>query len=67
MSDNYLKEVKRLLESYVTKTDIIICSITDSGKSSPKIITKTMVKSMRKGSVIIDLYSDHGGNCELTM
>ena len=46
---------------------IIICSITDSGKSSPKIITKTMVKSMRKGSVIIDLYSDHGGNCELTM
>ncbi len=34
------------------------------GKPAPKLITKEMVDSMRKGSVIVDLAAENGGNCE---
>ena len=36
------------------------------GKDSPVLITEEMVKSMRQGSVIVDLAAEGGGNCELT-
>ena len=36
------------------------------GKPAPKLITKKMVEAMKVGSVIIDLASEFGGNCELT-
>jgi len=36
------------------------------GKPAPKLITKQMVELMKPGSVIVDLASENGGNCELT-
>ena len=46
--------------------DIIITTALIPGKPAPKLITKAMVESMKPGSVIVDLASENGGNCELT-
>jgi NAD/NADP transhydrogenase alpha subunit len=67
MSEKYLNEVERVLESIIPKSDVIICSLTIPGKDAPKFITKKMIKSMKKGSVLIDLSTELGGNCEMTL
>jgi NAD(P) transhydrogenase subunit alpha len=46
--------------------DIIITTALIPGKPAPKLITAEMVKSMKPGSVIVDLAGEQGGNCELT-
>ena len=55
-----------LLEESLKKIDIVITTALIPGKPSPKIITKRMVDGMKIGSVIMDLASEFGGNCELT-
>jgi NAD(P) transhydrogenase subunit alpha len=46
--------------------DIIITTALIPGKPAPKLITAEMVKSMKAGSVIVDMAAEQGGNCELT-
>ena len=46
--------------------DIIITTALIPGKPAPKLITKDMVAAMRQGSVIVDMASEAGGNCEVT-
>ena len=46
--------------------DVVITTALIPGKPAPKIITKKMVDGMKVGSIIIDLASEFGGNCELT-
>jgi NAD(P) transhydrogenase subunit alpha len=48
------------------EVDIIITTALIPGKPAPKLITADMVKSMKPGSVIVDLAAEQGGNCELT-
>lgn len=57
---------KELMAAYVKDIDVIISTAAIPGRPSPKLITEAMVKSMPGGSVIIDLASERGGNCELT-
>src|SRR4029079_3606136 len=47
--------------------DIIITTALIPGKPAPKLITAEMVRSMKPGSVIVDLAAEQGGNCELTV
>src|SRR5690606_2733064 len=49
------------------EVDIIITTALIPGKPAPKLITADMVKSMKAGSVIVDLAAEQGGNCELTV
>lgn len=53
-----------ILAELVKDTDVLICSILIPGHKAPKIITQEMVKSMRKGSVIVDVSIDQGGIVE---
>jgi len=46
--------------------DIIITTALIPGKPAPKLITAEMVRSMKPGSVIVDMAGEQGGNCELT-
>ena len=46
--------------------DIVFCSALIPGKLAPILITEEMVKSMKPGSVIVDISIDQGGNCEIT-
>jgi NAD(P) transhydrogenase subunit alpha len=48
------------------EVDIIITTALIPGKPAPKLITAEMVKSMKPGSVIVDMAAEQGGNCELT-
>lgn len=66
ISERNLKEVRSGLESIVPMFDIIICCFPVTDSNSSKLISAKMVRTMRKGSVIIDLRAEHGGNCELT-
>ena len=48
------------------EVDVIVTTALIPGKPAPKLITASMVQSMREGSVIVDLAAEQGGNCELT-
>jgi len=65
-SEEYKKRQSEAIHRYVVKADAIITTALIPGKKAPLLITKTMVEEMRPGSVIVDLASVMGGNCELT-
>jgi alanine dehydrogenase len=51
--------------AYVTRfADVVIGAVRNPGKRAPVIITREMLRTMRKGSVIIDFAIDHGGCAE---
>ncbi len=65
-SEEYKKRQKEAIHKSAQKADIIITTALIPGRKAPVLITKEMVQDMRAGSVIIDLASVMGGNCELT-
>jgi len=67
MSEEFIAAEMDLFASQAREVDIIITTALIPGKSAPKLITRAMVESMRDGSVIVDLASEQGGNCELTV
>jgi len=52
------------LETYVTQTDLLVCAVLVPGAQTPRLITRNMVASMRRGSVIVDVSVDQGGTSE---
>lgn len=65
-SDEFIQKQREMMFKHITDADVIICTATVRSTKAPVIVTKDMVENMRRGSVIIDLASDAGGNCELT-
>jgi NAD(P) transhydrogenase subunit alpha len=66
MSEGFQKAQRELFAKQAKEVDIIITTALIPGKPAPKLITAEMVQSMRPGSVIVDMASEQGGNCELT-
>jgi len=66
MSDDYKKKQAALVAETIKKQDIIITTALIPGKKAPVLITDDMVKSMKTGSVIIDMAVEQGGNCALS-
>lgn len=66
LSEDQHKKELELIAGAVVDTDIVITTAQIPGRQAPLLITEEMVKSMRPGSVIVDLASESGGNCELT-
>ena len=66
MSDAFRRKQAELMATTIAKNDMIICTALVMGRKAPTIVTQAMVDSMRPGSVIVDLASDAGGNCEAT-
>jgi NAD(P) transhydrogenase subunit alpha len=66
MSEEYKKKAAQVVADHVKKQDIIITTALIPGKPAPRLITEEMVKSMKPGSVIVDLAAETGGNCALT-
>lgn len=67
MSDEFIAAEMALFAQQAKEVDIIVTTALVPGKPAPKLITREMVMSMRPGSVIVDLASQQGGNCELTV
>ncbi|MCU7874487.1 MAG: Re/Si-specific NAD(P)(+) transhydrogenase subunit alpha [Candidatus Thiodiazotropha sp. (ex Lucinoma borealis)] len=66
MSKAFIEAEMALFHEQAKEVDIIITTALIPGKPAPTLITADMVKSMRDGSVVVDLASEQGGNCELT-
>lgn len=66
MSDEYKRKQAEKVAETLKKTDIAICTALIPGRPAPVLITEEMVKSMRPGSVIVDLAVEAGGNCPLS-
>ena len=56
----------RGIGSFVEKADVIILSALVPGSLAPILITEDMVKTMKNGSVIVDVSIDQGGNCAIS-
>ena len=52
------------LQEYVTETDLLIGGVLIPGANAPKLISKEMIKNMKRGSVIVDVAIDQGGCVE---
>ena len=65
-SKEYLKKQKEEVSKKIIEADVVITTAQVFGSKSPILISKDIVEKMNKGSVIIDLASSTGGNCELT-
>jgi len=67
MSDEFIAAEMALFADQAKEVDIIVTTALIPGRPAPKLITADMVKSMKNGSVIVDLAAEQGGNCELTV
>lgn len=67
MSEGFQQAQRATFAAQARDVDIIITTALIPGKPAPKLITAEMVRSMRAGSVIVDLAAEQGGNCELTV
>jgi len=55
-----------VLAKHLARADVIICTAAIPGRPAPRIITEDMVNAMARGTVIVDLAAESGGNCALT-
>jgi NAD(P) transhydrogenase subunit alpha len=63
--DQHDRELAFIHERLKT-ADVVITTALIPGKAAPELITEGMLKDMRRGSVIVDLAAEMGGNCKLT-
>lgn len=67
MSAAYKKKQAALVEDHIAKQDIVITTALIPGKPAPKLVSEKMIKSMKPGSVIVDMAVEQGGNVELSV
>jgi NAD(P) transhydrogenase subunit alpha len=67
LSAEWLRAEREALAPLVAESDVVISSVLVPGEVAPVLITEDMVRSMRPGSVIVDVSVDQGGNCALTV
>ena len=66
MSEGFQRAQREVFAKQAKEVDIIITTALIPGKPAPRLITAEMVRSMKPGSVIVDMAAEQGGNCELT-
>ena len=66
MSEGFQQAQREMYAREAKEADIIITTALIPGKPAPKLISADMVRSMKPGSVIVDMAGEQGGNCELT-
>jgi NAD(P) transhydrogenase subunit alpha len=66
MSESFQKAQAELIAKTIATQDIVICTALIPGRPAPRLITSDMVRSMKRGAVIVDLAVERGGNCELS-
>ena len=65
-SEDYKNRQQKLIHDHISKSDVVVTTALIPGKAAPILIPASMVDAMKSGSVIMDLASENGGNCELT-
>jgi NAD(P) transhydrogenase subunit alpha len=62
----FYRRQRELLGKVIAENDVVITAAVVPGKKSPILVTKEMAEGMPRGSVLVDLAAERGGNCELT-
>ncbi|GAB4139328.1 MAG: Re/Si-specific NAD(P)(+) transhydrogenase subunit alpha [Ignavibacteriales bacterium] len=65
-SEEFLRKQKEVISKHVSNADIVITTALVPGKKAPILVTEEMIKNMRPNSVILDMATEFGGNCELS-
>jgi NAD(P) transhydrogenase subunit alpha len=66
MSEAYKQKQAALIAETIKKQDIVITTALIPGRPAPELVTEAMVRSMKPGSIIVDLATEQGGNCKLS-
>lgn len=66
MSEDYKRKQAEMIAANIAKSDVVIPTALIPGRKAPILITEEHVKSMKPGSVIVDIAAEMGGNCALT-
>jgi NAD(P) transhydrogenase subunit alpha len=66
VSAEFLQKQKELIVSKIKDADLVITTALVIGKKAPVLVTEDMVKSMKAGSVIVDMATESGGNCSIS-
>jgi NAD(P) transhydrogenase subunit alpha len=66
MSEEYRRKQAELIAATIARQDIVITTALIPGRPAPVLVTEDMVRTMRPGSVIVDLAVEAGGNCPLS-
>lgn len=66
-SDEFYQKQREQMTAKVAQADLVITTAAIPGKKSPRLITNDMLKAMKKGSVVVDLAAERGGNVEGTV
>jgi len=66
-SEDFLKKERDVIAKRLPSMDAIICTAQVFGKRAPVLLTAEMLQHLRPGTVIVDLATEQGGNCELTV
>ena len=66
MGEDYRRRQGELIHETLKGHDIAICTALIPGRPAPTLIAASMVADMKPGSVIVDLATESGGNCELS-
>lgn len=67
LSEHHIKREQELIHNRAIQADVIITTALVPGRAAPMLVSAETVRSMRPGSVIVDLAGEQGGNCELTV
>ena len=66
MKKTVTKKQQALIAKHIADADIVITTALIPGRKAPMLVTEDMVKSMKLGSVIVDMAVESGGNCALS-
>src|SRR5689334_22797121 len=66
VSEEFLKKQQEVITRHVSEADLVITTALIPGRKAPVLITEDMVKKMKRGSVIVDMAVEQGGNCPLS-
>jgi NAD(P) transhydrogenase subunit alpha len=66
MSKEYQAKQAALVADTIRKQDIVITTALIPGRKAPVLVTEDMVKTMKRGAIVVDLAVEQGGNCPLS-
>lgn len=67
LGEDFYTKQREMMLSVVAESDVVITTAAIPGKKAPILVTREMVEGMSRGSVVVDLAAERGGNCELTV
>ncbi len=65
-SEDFLEQQQQTVRKHLIAADVVITTAKIPGRKAPLLVSADVVREMRRGSVIVDLAAEEGGNCELS-